>query len=365
MAHNSEAEHHAQPFKVTFCWPQVSGYMAACWRALADRRDVKPFIIGKSAQFNTNSLAPFNDDIMRGIPSLLLSGAEYESADRVAGAVLASEPHVVVVPGWYSRTMRRVASSLRGTPLLLAMDNPQRGWSYSVAIRWRYRRFLAQMSGAVVPGYRGEALARSLGFPPRYVYQGLYGVDHDLWKGALKQRLVSTWPRRFLFIGRYLERKGVPDLLSAYNAYRSSVEDPWPLTMCGRGPLEDLVGGRGVCDVGFLQPRELFSLVAEHGVFVLPSRYDPWPLAVVEASASGLPVICSDACGSAVEVVRDSYSGWVTPAGDIERLAATMQMAHERYADLARMGARASTLAEAYSASTWAERWAQIVAGVV
>ena len=57
-------------------------------------------------------------------------------------------------------------------------------------------------------------------------------------------------------------------------------------------------------DRGFVQPADQAAIWAEHGAFALASRYDPWPLVIVEACAAGLPVIHSEACGSAVELVR-------------------------------------------------------------
>ena len=100
---------------------------------------------------------------------------------------------------------------------------------------------------------------------------------------------------------------------------------------------------------------------AEAGVFVLPSRFDPWPLALVEAAAAGLPVICSDACGSAVEIVRSGYNGVRVADENTEALASALARIHDTHDALPEWGRRAQQFAMPYSAEQWAERWARML----
>jgi glycosyltransferase involved in cell wall biosynthesis len=101
--------------------------------------------------------------------------------------------------------------------------------------------------------------------------------------------------------------------------------------------------------------------LVQAGVFVLPSTYDPWPLALVEAAGSGLPIICSEACGSSVELVRHLHNGWLSATGDSQSLAAAMVAAHRSHGCLATIGARSLPMAAAYSAERWAERLVEMV----
>jgi glycosyltransferase involved in cell wall biosynthesis len=97
------------------------------------------------------------------------------------------------------------------------------------------------------------------------------------------------------------------------------------------------------------------------GAFVLPSRFDPWPLALVEAAASGLPIVCSDACGSAVEVVRNGYNGLRVPDEDPGALARAFVQIQRRYDALPKWGRRAQRFAAPHSAERWAGRWARLL----
>jgi glycosyltransferase involved in cell wall biosynthesis len=72
-------------------------------------------------------------------------------------------------------------------------------------------------------------------------------------------------------------------------------------------------------------------------LMALPTLEDGSPFAVAEAMACGLPVIVTEACGSA-EWVRHGESGWIVPAGDAEALAAALEEAMARRAGLREMG---------------------------
>jgi glycosyltransferase involved in cell wall biosynthesis len=185
-----------------------------------------------------------------------------------------------------------------------------------------------------------------------------YGIDFDTFAGPAEARWAAgyEWPRRFLFAGRYVPIKGIDMLVAAYRIYRGAVADPWPLTTCGSGPLKHLLEGvPGVTDRGFVQPVGLPAVFAEAGVFVLPSRLDPWGQVIVEAAASGLPVVCTQACGAAAENVRDYHNGLLVPAVDPGALAQAMIWMHEHYDALPRMGRESQHLAAAYSAQRWAD----------
>jgi len=73
-------------------------------------------------------------------------------------------------------------------------------------------------------------------------------------------------------------------------------------------------------------------LYAAADCFILPTLYDPFPNAALEALATGLPVIVSRNCGAA-ELVREGENGWVCPVRDAEALADLMRQAVGRVRD--------------------------------
>lgn len=159
-----------------------------------------------------------------------------------------------------------------------------------------------------------------------------------------------------------IPRKGFDLLLEGYRDYRGRVGDPWPLRCCGAGPLASAAASvDGVEHLGFVQPPEMTDILRNHGVLTLFSLYDPWPLVIAEGCAAGLPVVCSEACGSSVELVRHLHNGLLVPTGNSRSIADALCWIHVHYSDLPEMGRRGVHLAAAYSADTWADRLLGIV----
>ncbi|MEH2048732.1 glycosyltransferase family 4 protein [Nostoc sp.] len=346
--------------KVVFCWTDISGYMAACWRALHQSLDINVFVIAFQARTET----AFSDQLMQGIPCRLLNLQERRDANLIKRLLLSESPDVVVICGWLHKPYRQLAfiSEFQKTALIMTMDTPWWGtWKQHLA-SWFLRSYLQQMNSVVVAGERSWQYASRLGIEPANIARGVYGIDYDAWSPLWEQRLQSQWPRSFLFVGRYIAIKAVDVLVEAYQIYRSQVSNPWTLVCCGQGELESqLQGQQGIDNRGFLQPTEMQEVWQSAGAFILPSRFDPWPLALVEAAAAGLPIICTDACGSAVEVIRPWYNGLIIPKENPKALARAMLTLHQHYAELSIWGKRSQQLAAPYAADIWARRWRSLI----
>jgi glycosyltransferase involved in cell wall biosynthesis len=350
--------------KVVFCWSDISGYMAACWRALNDSAEVDVFIIAFQALTET----AFGSRLMQDIPSKLLDLEERNNATAIEQLVLSQHPHVVVIGGWLHQPYTKLVSvtELQNTAFVMGMDTP---WQDNVRQRLAplvLRSYLQRMERVVVTGERSWQYAKRLGFAPDRIDRGLYGIDYDSWQPLWAARSPVDWPRSFLFVGRYISIKAVDILIQAYQAYRKQVRDPWDLVCCGQGELKSQLAGQpGIIDRGFLQPDEMNSVWQSAGAFILPSRFDPWPLAIVEAAAAGLPIICTDTCGSGVEVVRSWYNGLVIPEENTKSLTQALLIFERRHAELPVWGRRSQELAAPYASGIWVARWQALLQAAV
>jgi UDP-glucose:(heptosyl)LPS alpha-1,3-glucosyltransferase len=146
---------------------------------------------------------------------------------------------------------------------------------------------------------------------------------------------------RLLFVGAY-ERKGLDTAVRALAAMSTQAE----LVAVGDGDRRrflDLARRLGVADRVHLEaPRaDVAACYADADVFVFPTRYEPFGMVVVEALASGVPVVVSAVAGAA-EYVRDGESGYVIAhAEDAAAFAAAADRILGSTADRAAM-ARAS-----------------------
>ena len=134
----------------------------------------------------------------------------------------------------------------------------------------------------------------------------------------------------FIAVARLVHQKGLDVLIEAL-ATTQGVAAGWSLTLVGDGPergaLQNQVarlqlGGR----VRFLGHRsDVTRLLAEAAVFVLPSRFEGMPNALLEAMAQGLAVVVSDASPGPLEEIDHRRNGWVIPSEDVAALAQALE----------------------------------------
>jgi phosphatidylinositol alpha-mannosyltransferase len=176
------------------------------------------------------------------------------------------------------------------------------------------------------------------------------GVDVE---AAPKQPKSPGNELKILFVGRSEERKGLPILLTAFNALVEHV--PCRLTVIG-AEREDIL--RYVADPEMLQWIDIRGRVSRarlweelHGADVLcaPSLSgESFGMVLTEAFAAGTPVIASAIAGYS-DVVSDGVDGLLVPPGDPQRLAEELQRVHFEPERLREMGEAARRSAQRYA----------------
>jgi 1,2-diacylglycerol 3-alpha-glucosyltransferase len=256
-----------------------------------------------------------------------------------------AKPDVVAVNGWNNFGSLIAASHCvrRGIPMVVMSESSHRD---EARTRWKEatkRRIVGLYSAALVGGQRHIEYLVELGMPVDRIFTGYDVVDNVYFRRRAEEirgqksdvRKKFGLPENyFLASARFIEKKNLPRLIRAYAEYRrrpsafaeatadievrnqkSEVSDkgaPWDLVLLGDGPLKfdlcrlisDLKLNEHVHLPGFKPYDELPVYYALTNAFVHASTIEQWGLVVNEAIASGLPVIVSNRCGCAPELVN-------------------------------------------------------------
>lgn len=134
--------------------------------------------------------------------------------------------------------------------------------------------------------------------------------------------------RRLVCIGRLSKEKGQLLLLQAAARARALSAQPFEIVLAGDGPqrreVEALVDSLGLHDcvriTGWLDAAGVQRELAQSSALVVPSLSEGLPMVIMEAMASGRPVIAPYLAGIP-ELVLNEHTGWLFPASDVEALA--------------------------------------------
>ncbi|HLP67765.1 MAG TPA: glycosyltransferase [Rhizobium sp.] len=212
-------------------------------------------------------------------------------------------PAVFFQTGWAFPQFNRLGEAARrnGAKVVSMIDNCWKGnlrqWIGAGYFRFKLRR---RFRSVWVPGASGRKLCQFLGMPANRIYTGLYGADPgDFHPGPTP---TERRPKRFLFVGQLIQRKGVLETLAAFESFRARFPD-WELHVIGDGPLRELCANRdGVVWVGFKTSDVIAEYYRTCRCLILASHDEHWGVVVHEAALSGCGLIVSRWVGAAEDL---------------------------------------------------------------
>lgn len=314
----------------------------------------------------------------------LLPDANWQSANKwgLARALWAKlntlQPKAVLVPGYY--TLPAIAAALwarvhRRTSILMTESASYDHVRNAAKERAKGLLLRCLFDWAVAGGKDHVSYLHDLGFPRNRIAHFYDVVDNRMYRdGVSRLRAetpdIATLPKHsFLFVGRLSPEKNVQGLLQAWTAYRAN-GGTWSLVLAGDGPeratierLAETSGfGADVSITGLKSSEELLPYFASASCFVLPSTREPWGLVVNEAMASGLPVLVSNRCGCARDLVTPGSNGFVFDPYVPDALSVFLQqMEHMPDEARAAMGLNSQLAIAAYSPEAFGREVARIV----
>jgi glycosyltransferase involved in cell wall biosynthesis len=216
------------------------------------------------------------------------------------------------------------------------------------SVAWRYMHwFYGQLDTVFVNSeeYRQGWIKR--GFDSAKLKILPRGLDIDLFTPT--RREPAFWQKftavngqvRLLYVGRISREKDLDILADAYRRLRDD-HVPVQLFVVGDGPYSEKLAGLlpEAVFTGYLTGTELATAYASADIFVFPSTTDTFGNVILEAQASGVPVIVSDS-GGPKELVQDKTNGLVTRSRDVDDFVRAIHSLATDKAKRERMGAAA------------------------
>ncbi len=376
------------PLRLAVVWIDWYAYHVARFEGLLANPELAGRVAGVElvGGVGVHAGLKFREDLPPSLPiDTLLPEASWQEASqfrlarKVWQQLTTLDPAAVLVPGYY--TLPALAAALwarahHRTSILMtestAFDHVRVPWkeaAKSVLLRLLF-------DAAVVGGTAHLRYLKQLNFPMHRIARAYDVVDNDSLANAvaafrLQDPISLELPAGpyFLYVGRLAPEKNVDALLSAWIAYRESGGD-WPLMLVGDGPsakaLRRMADDSGFATEvhfpGLLGSRQLPRFYAFAGCFILPSTREPWGLVVNEAMAAGLPVLVSQQCGCAEDLVEEGRNGYTfDPSSTValtERLLSISQLSPKAREA---MGSTSAHLISAYTPQHFGQEIAHLL----
>ena len=268
-------------------------------------------------------------------PNPTLSPSAETFRETLCAALEQHRPDVVAIPGWSSRAalLSLQWCLVHQVPAILMSESSALDEQRSTWKEWVKRQIVNCCGAALVGGRRHLDYLVQLGMKEEQIFTGYDVVDNAWFAPTADREQKVTGTPHFLASARFIEKKNLARLLSAYHSYRNEAgTNAWNLKLVGDGPLraelEQQIASAGLSGVvelpGFKQYAELPALYHGAAAFIHASTTEQWGLVVNEAAAAGLPLLVSERCGCVPELVQEGVNGFRFDPYQVESIKGTM-----------------------------------------
>ena len=221
-------------------------------------------------------------------------------------------------------------------------------------LTWKYTLwYYAQMDIIYVPSQATQNELVDKGLKPSKIKLYPRGIDIQRFhpakrNGFMKNRLNIENAVTILYVGRISKEKNLPLLVDIFKSLVSKHDD-LHLVLVGDGPwrseMQQALKGMPCTFTGYLKGNDLSTVYASSDLFVFPSNTDTFGNVVLEAQASGIPVIVSSQ-GGPQENMQPGQTGLVVRKNNVEAWVEAIEMLLENPEKRRRMGSNARKLME-------------------
>lgn len=293
-----------------------------------------------------------------------------EKTQKLLAALHHHQPGIVYLNGYYDPSYWFVLAYCKIKNIKVVLDfesseiSRRRVW-WKEALK---KAFLSQCSALVCLGQKAAQYALKLNVKrERILSTKNVGVDNDTLleiftrEQPLRDQRKSEMglPRyNFLYAGRFVERKNLDMFIRAFHEAKNSAAQghDWGLILSGEGnqkpQLQTLIRSLGCESVHWMEPCEWYEVPIRYtlaDIAVLPSTFEPFGFLTNEAMVYSMPVLVSERCGSAADLVIDGLNGYRFDPFDQPDFTRKLRWFMEHPEKFGQMGSNGKTIIDQWS----------------
>lgn len=261
--------------------------------------------------------------------------------ERIFGiikAIRAFKPNIVNLTGYYDLASWVILfyCKMKGIKTILSNESTNGDHSRNNIKEFIKSMIIKQYDGFFNFGALSKNYLLSLGGKPEQMLVNRNCVDNlvirNIYEKSIIHRIshqerLGLSAKNFIFVGRLIDYKNLFRFLEAFSVAQKSANQDWGIIILGDGDmknnLQNFVFEKKIQKVSFQKGvswQRVPEYLALSDVLVLPSYSEPWGLVVNEAMACGLPVLVSEKCGCAVDLVQNEKNGFTFSPENLEEL---------------------------------------------
>lgn len=274
-----------------------------------------------------------------------------------------------------------ITVSLAGTELK-ALPKMQDGSVKMAEFHFSHDKFYLKYGRTAYARWRTRRLEKAVSRLDRFVV--LTREDQTDWQKALPDFLVeqiynpltfqspdkaALQNKRCIAVGRLEYQKNFTDLIRAWRIVAEKHPD-WTLDIFGEGSdrkrLEKEIATAGLKGKVVLRGRsnQIRQEMLASSCLVMSSRFEGFPMVLLEAAACGLPMVSYACPMGPSEIIRNGENGYLAPAGDVQALAEGI-LAVIEHPNRQQLGAASAKTAEAFTPDIIIPQWCSLFESVV
>lgn len=272
-------------------------------------------------------------------------------------------PDIIITDGFFQWAFAGFLKS-RGRKVCIFYERTKHTERHATKWRVLYRKLVGKLAdGFIINGSETRDYLESIGFGNYPKIEGCMVADVTMLQDKVRtcpagirdelrnKYCPSTKGLLYIFIGQIVKRKGVEQLLEAWDVHSKTHKDD-ALLILGEGVQRDELENKfshcnSVHFLGKISYFDIYKYYASCDVVLMPTLEDNWSLVVPEAMACGCPVATTIYNGNHKELIKDGINGYVFDPLNKENFVETLSKFHQ--SNLKSFGEESLKLVEDYT----------------